>query len=144
MKIVVDVNVVLSSLVKKGNSFDAFALNSLLNKFDFVAPEFLLTELEKHNERIFLVSGLSRETFDNILKLVLEQITFISELEFSEHISNAEELLSGHLKDVQYLALALKLNSPIFSGDGTLRRILSGSSVKVLPPRELLDLLSSS
>jgi len=53
MRIVVDVNVVLSALLNKGDSFNVFALNELFGKFDFVAPEFLLTELKKHEEEFF-------------------------------------------------------------------------------------------
>ena len=48
MRIVVDVNVVLSALLNKGDSFNVFAVNNLFNKFEFTAPEFLLTELENH------------------------------------------------------------------------------------------------
>ena len=51
MLIVVDVNVILSSLLTKGNSFKVFALNDLFGKFDFVAPEFLLKELDKYKEK---------------------------------------------------------------------------------------------
>ena len=136
MKIVVDVNVVLSSLLKRGNPFEVFASNSLFNKFEFVAPEFLLTELEKHKEKIFKLSGLSREIFDNTLKFVLEQITFIPKSEFSEFLPQAKELLSKHIKDVQYLALALKLDCPIFSGDKIFKEL---SPAKVLSPKELLN-----
>ena len=39
MLVVVDVNVILSSLLSKGNSFDVFALNYLFRKFDFIAPD---------------------------------------------------------------------------------------------------------
>jgi len=59
MEIVVDVNVVLSSLLTKGDSFNVFALNFVFNKFNFVAPEFLLIELEKHKGEIFKRSKLS-------------------------------------------------------------------------------------
>ncbi|MEK6823731.1 MAG: PIN domain-containing protein [Nanoarchaeota archaeon] len=135
MEIVVDVNVVLSSLLKRGNPFEVFASNFLFNKFEFVAPEFLLTELEKHKEKIFKISGLSREIFDNTLKFVLGQINFISKSEFSEFLPEAKELLSKHLKDVPYLALALKLDCPIFSGDKILKELLP---LKVLSPRELI------
>ena len=53
MFVVVDVDVLLSSLFSAGNSFNVFALNNLFDKFSFVAPEFLLVELEKHKEEIF-------------------------------------------------------------------------------------------
>ena len=135
MLIVVDVNVVLSSLLTKGNSFNVFALNDLFDKFNFIAPEFLLTELEKHKETIFKRSELSKDIFERTLRLVLKQITLVSESDFSEFLQRAKELLPTHLKDVQYVALAIKLNCPIFSGDKILKEL---SPIKVLSPKEIL------
>lgn len=139
MLIVVDVNVVLSSLLSKGDAFDIFAINNIFNKFEFVAPEFLLIELEKHKEEIFERSKLSKGEFDGVLKFVVEQITFIPKSEFSDCLPKGKELLSEHLKDVQYLALALKVNCPIFSGDKILKKLLSKTSTEVLSPKEMFD-----
>jgi predicted nucleic acid-binding protein len=114
MFVVVDVNVVLSSLLSKGDSFDVFAINSVFNKFEFVAPEFMLVELDKHKEEIFERSGLSRDIFDKDLEFVLGQINFIPKTEFSKSLSQARKISSKHLKDVQYVTLALELKCPIF------------------------------
>ena len=135
---VVDVNVVLSALWKKGDSFNVFALNDLLDRFEFIAPEFFLIELEKHKEEIFKRSKLSKDIFDEVLEMILDQITIIFEPEFSRFLLKAKELLSVHLKDVQYVALALKLECSIFLGDKILREILSNSPIKVLSPKEML------
>ena len=135
-RVVVDVNVVLSSLLTKGDSLKVFELNFLLNKFDFVAPEFLLTELERHKEIFLKRSGLLREEFDKVLDFITEQITLIPEEEFSKSLPRAAKLASKHLKDVQYVALALELKCPIFSGDKSLKEL---SGVEVLNPKELLS-----
>ena len=139
MKIVVDVNVVLSSLLTKGDSSKTFELNFAFNKFDFVAPDFLLTELEKHKEEFFKRSKLPEEEFDEAYEFILGQITFIPKSEFSEFLPKAEKMLSEHLKDAPYLALALKLNCPIFSGDKTLKKFLSKTDIEVLSPKEMLN-----
>ena len=136
MFVVADVNVALSSLLSKGDSFDVFAVNRMFNKFEFVAPEFLLVELNKHKEEIFKRSGLSRDIFDRDLEFVLGQINFIPKEEFSKSMPEAEKISSKHLKDVQYVALALELNCPIFSGDKSIKEL---SSVEVLNPKELLS-----
>ena len=57
---------------------------------------------------------------------------------FKEFVPRAEKILSGHIKDVPYLVLALKLECPIFSGDKVLKRL---SPVRVFSPRELMDSL---
>ncbi|MEX0920300.1 MAG: PIN domain-containing protein [Candidatus Pacearchaeota archaeon] len=139
MKIVVDVNVVLSSLLGKGDSLKVFEFNSIFNKFDFIAPEFLMEELNKHKKAFSERTKLPEEEFDEIFEFVLEQITFVSKSEFSEHFSKAKEILSEHLKDVQYLALALKLNCSIFSGDKILKSLLSKTPIEVLSPKEILS-----
>lgn len=139
MKSVVDVNVVLSSLLTKGDSFNVFAINSLFRKFEFSAPEFLLIELEKHKQEIFKRSKLSKNIFDSTLELILEQITFIPCSEFEDCLKQAKQILSKHLKDVQYVALALKLDCPVFSGDKILKESLSNTSVEVLSPKEMLS-----
>lgn len=64
-KLVVDANVVISSLLTNRHSSVVFKLNSIFNKFNFVAPEFLLTELEKHKNEFFRKSKLSKEDFQH-------------------------------------------------------------------------------
>lgn len=138
MEVVVDVNVILSSLLGKGDSSKVFSLNFLFNKFDFIAPEFLLIELEKHRDEIRVRSNLSDEDFDDALEFILEQITFVPKSQFEDKLEEAEKFLSKHLKDVQYLALALKLDCPIFSGDKELKEL---SPVEVFSPKEMLKRL---
>ena len=136
MEIIVDVNVVISSLLSKGEAFKVFAKNYAFHKFDFIAPEFLLTELNKHKTELAKKSKLNQNEFDDVLEFIIEQITFISESQFEDCLEKAKESLSEHLKDVQYLALAIKLNCPIFSGDKRLKEL---SPVKVLSPKEMMD-----
>lgn len=136
MEIVVDVNVIISSLWKKGNSLMVFELNSVFNKFDFVAPEFLIEELNKHKKEISERSKLPKDEFDEVFDFILEQITFVPKSEFSECVSEAKEILSKHKKDVEYLSLALKLNCLIFSGDKRFKELIPE---KVLNPKEMLD-----
>lgn len=134
--LVVDANVIVSSLLKKGIAFDAFLLNSILKKFELVAPEFLLVEIRKHREELLKETKLPSDEFDEVMEFLIEDITFVSSSQFLEFLPEAKKILSEHPKDVPYLALALKLNCPIFSGDKVLRRL---APVKVLSPREVLE-----
>ena len=61
MFIVVDSNVVYSSLLSKGKAFKVFWLNALLKRFEFVAPEFMFFELEKHFDEIISRSKLPKD-----------------------------------------------------------------------------------
>lgn len=141
LPVVVDVNVVVSSLVIKGVPFTAFILNKLLRQFEFVAPELLLAEFEKHEERLLKETRLSRQEFSDVVELLFEEISLVPSSQFSEFLPSARVSLSAHKKDAPYLALALKLNCPIFSGDKVLKKL---SPVKVLSPREMLEKLLES
>src|SRR3989344_9298650 len=116
MFIVVDVNVIISSLLTSGNSFNVFALNSLTNKFTFIAPEFLIIELEKHKREIKERTKMPLKEFEENLDFIFGQISLIPDSEFNDKIEEANKILQEHKKDSPYLAMALKFNCPIFSG----------------------------
>lgn len=138
MMLVVDVNVVISSLVAKGVPFKVFLLNRLLRKLEFVAPDFLLTEFEKHKQRLQRESSLSMKDFNELANFLLEEISLIPVSQFSEFLPKAKSSLSTHTEDTPYLALALKLNCTIFSGDKKFSKL---SPVKIFTPRQLLEKL---
>lgn len=137
MELIVDVNVVLSALVKRGVSFKVFALNSIIRKFRFFAPDFMLSEFAKHKDRILKESGLREEVFSAIVDLIFSQIEIVPSEVFGNLVPRAMELLKDE-KDVPYVALSLAFNCPIFSGDSDLREI---ERIKVYSPRELLEML---
>jgi len=136
--LVVDANVIISSFFKKSIAFDVFLVNSILKKFEFVAPEFLSIEIGKHREELLKAAKLPRDEFDEVMGFLIGEITFVSSSQFLDFLPDARKILSEHPKDVPYLALALKLNCQIFSGDKVLKRL---SPVKVLSPRDVLELL---
>ena len=72
-------------------------------------------------------------------KLLLENITFIELDEYKECIPNAKQLLKEHLKDVEFVALALKLNCKVWTYELLLFEIGFGISTK-----ELIELIASS
>ena len=139
MILVVDANVVISALVAKGVSYRVFLLNSLLNKFDFIAPEFLWTEVEKHKAMLLEETKLSPDEFDEILDFLKEEIVIVPAKDFIEFLPEAEKV-SPDPKDKQYFALAIAFNCGIFSGDLKLKE---QSKVKIYSPSELLNILQS-
>jgi predicted nucleic acid-binding protein len=136
--LVVDASVIISCLLKKGATFDAFLFNSILKKFQLVAPEFLWIEIRKHRAELLKETKLPDDEFDEVMEFLMEEITVVSSSQFLEFLPEAKKILSEHPKDVPYLALALKLNCPIFSGDKVLKQL---SPVKVLSSSEVLEQL---
>src|SRR3990167_8095333 len=105
MLLVVDVNVIYSALMKRGNSLIVFEANKLLNKFEFIAPEFLSYELDKKMAELLSETNLSQNELSDTLSFIKEQITFVPYSEFLDKLPGAIEL---NFKDAPYLALALK------------------------------------
>ncbi len=136
MYLVIDVNVVISSLLSRGDSFNVFVLNEIFNKFNFIAPEFLLIEFEKHREEIIKRSKLDEDKAQEVINFVIDKITFVSDFQFNDKIKEAKKILKDHEKDAPYLALALKLNCNIFSGDKIFKSICKD---RVKNPKEILN-----
>jgi len=138
MDCIVDVNVAISSLISRGDSFNVFTLNYLWKKFVFFAPDFFMSELERHKTEIIERSKLDRERVEDIINFILSQITLIDKSDFNEFLPEAKIILKDHQKDFPYLALALKLNCQIFSGDKIFKSLCPD---KVLNPKEMLNKL---
>lgn len=136
-KFVVDANVIISSLINKGVTHSVFSFNSILNKFKFVAPEFLLDEVKKHKSKALKLTKMSEQEFEEVYDFLINEISFISSEEFSHLLPKAKQL-SPHDKDAPYIALSLALNCPIFSGD---KGLLFSKEIKVFSPRKVLDKL---
>ncbi len=135
MLLVVDVNVIFSALIKKGNSFIVFEKNRLFKKLEFIAPEFMFSELDSKMEKLAKETSLTKDELDETISFIKKQITIAPTSEFIDKIAEATEL---NFKDAPYLALALKFGCPIFSGD---KRLKEQTKVKIVSPRELLDSL---
>jgi predicted nucleic acid-binding protein len=135
MWLVVDVNSVFSALIRRGKTFEVFESNKIFNIFEFIAPEFLFSELGKSLDKLLLQSKLTKEELANTFSFIKKAIDIIPSSEFLDKLPEAIEL---NFKDSPYLALALKLNCSILSGDKELKE---QTKVKILSPSEALLLI---
>jgi len=138
MLLVVDFNVVFSSLIRKGIPYKVFLLNSVSKKFRFIAPEYVWEEFKSDKDELLKKSEYSKDEFDEILLFLKEEIEVVPNKEFLEFFPKAKEILEEEKKDAPYLALALAYNCKIFSGDKRLKEKIHGL---VVTPRELLEVL---
>jgi len=51
MILIVDANIFFSALISRGKTFRIFAINSVTETFELLAPEFLMEEMEEHKKR---------------------------------------------------------------------------------------------
>lgn len=140
MLVVVDTNTVFSSLHMKGKPFEVFITNKIVGLFEFIAPEFLFTEIGKRMDKLLAKSKLSKEEISEIFSFLKKEIDFVSSDKFEDKIDEAKDK-SPDLKDVSFVALSLKLDCKIFSGDKRLKEALPD---RVITPSEALGLLLSN
>ena len=104
MKLVIDSNRVMAGLIK-----DSVTRMIILNEdLDFIAPEHLLTEIQKYRDYLMNKANQTETEFDLTLSSLIERITFVPEEDFEEYIEQAEEIMKEiDPKDSPFLAVGL-------------------------------------
>ena len=134
MILIVDANILFSALIKEGPT-----AKILLNeRFDLFAPRFLFEEFENYKETILKKTHRSAEDFDNILSILRQLVTIVPKNELGVFLEPARKLCPDP-NDSAYFALALKMNSAIWSNDKALK---NQNKIKVYSTKDLLDLIS--
>jgi predicted nucleic acid-binding protein len=126
LKVVIDSNVLLRTLISGGNILELIFNNNL----QLFAPKKLFEEFEKHKEEILLKSKFSEERFNLLFLLIFKRIRFIPYNEYKLFISESEQLLKGHAKDRHFVALALSKNIKLWTYEDLLFKIGIAISTK--------------
>lgn len=128
-----DANIIISALLK-----DSTTRKLLLNKKTpkLFAPEFIQEELTKYSPEFAKKLKTEKWKIEQTIKLLFEasQISTLKKSEYAEFLPKAIEI-SPDPKDTAYLALALKLDCPLWTQDTALKR---QSQVKIFSTKELL------
>jgi len=132
MELVLDNN----SLFAIMNPYSVSAYLFASVRANFIAPEFIKSEHDKHKEECLLKSKLSEQQFEMRQKEIEESIKFSKESEYENSLEKADDLISDS-DDIDFLALALSTNSAIWSNDPHLKQ---QSLVPVYTTKELLDI----
>ncbi len=79
----------------------------------------MLNEMDKHKQRICAKVGISSDDFDFIFnELILPAISVVEDEFYRDKIRGAKEIAEQFdYKDYPFIALALKLNVPIWTND---------------------------
>ena len=116
MDLVIDANVLFSVLIKRGKT-EEIIFETDLRLF---SPEFIFEEFDKYKEKILGKTERTDEEFNHLLKILKKKIITIPNEETEKYISEATKI-SPDKKDVDYLALALKIKCAIWSQDKALK-----------------------
>lgn len=118
MKVVVDTNVVFSAILNSGSRI-ALILISGKRHFHFYSCAFLLEELNTHRDKLKKLTKLPDAELDEVIGLVIKNITFINEAAIPSPAYKAtERLMKGNdLKDVLFVELAQELKAKLWTGE---------------------------
>ena len=118
--VVVDTNLIFSALLPKASQIREILLEKNMS---FYAPNYLIAEIYKHKTRIVSFSKLSESEFYLYFNGVIERINFVpTEFIGVESRQKAYDLCKNiDLSDVPFIALAIDLNIPLWTGDKKLK-----------------------
>ena len=133
LPIVADANMLMSLLIAEGSKRRLFFSKHLIP----ACPEFALFEIGKHWQEIVERSRLQEEKLKVVLSEVRGALRTVPLSDMKDFMHEASQV-SPDPDDVEYFALALKLNCPIWSEDKLLKK---QSKIKVLNTPELLAML---
>lgn len=141
MRLVVDANELFAGIIAKGKELQSWTMDILFSdEVELFAPFRLLVELEKNRDEIRGKSGFSLRDFEAFVGILKLRVGFIPLERFLAKIPEAKEL-APHLKDVEYFALALKLDCPIWAQEKAFKK---QSVVKVFSTPDLFSFLSET
>jgi len=128
VRVIVDANIVFSGILNSNGKIGDILINSN-NSVDFIAPNFLRTEIRKHYSRLHRISGLTHEQIREAEFQICKDIKFISEEIIKDSIWIAAEKLVSDIdpKDTPYVAYAKHFRCKIWSGD---KRLIKGLAKK--------------
>ncbi|MBR9704371.1 putative toxin-antitoxin system toxin component, PIN family [Candidatus Pacearchaeota archaeon] len=133
MKLVVDANILFSSLIKEGKTIELLLDPSL----QLFTPEYILTEFEKHKDEILKKTNRLIKEFNEIFNFLKTIINIIPEHELSNCLNKANQI-SPDPNDAMYFALAIKLNCAIWTND---KKLKDQNIIKIYSTSELLEIL---
>jgi putative PIN family toxin of toxin-antitoxin system len=114
MEVVIDANIFIAALLKKG------ATRKLLLNDELVlyAPEYVIEELFDHLQEFETKSHLSRIALEELVKVLIieSKMIVVPKDELQQYMKKADEI-SLDPDDVMYFATALKQNIGIWSND---------------------------
>jgi predicted nucleic acid-binding protein len=104
MKLVVDTNRIIASLIK--NSLSRRIINHPF--LEFITPDYSLQELSKYEAMIRKKTKLNHEEFNLLLSLIFEKITIIPKEEYEDFLNVAKTLIDD-IDDVPFIAISLAI-----------------------------------
>ncbi len=136
MRIIIDSNIIFSSLIKDSTT------RKLILSYDelFLLPIHVFIEIEKYKEEILRKSKMDIQEFENLLQLIMQKMNVVPIEIFKQYARESQELIGEHSQeDIIFIACALAFKgSTLWSDDKKLKR---QNKVTVLNTSEIMKIL---
>lgn len=145
MKIVVDTNIIFSTLLNSNNTIGDLLFNSD-KYFEFYSCTYMRHEIQTHWERLKKISKLSDKQLQVSYTQILSKLVFINEEIIPEETWLASEQITKgiDIDDTDFIALTKFLRATLWTGDKVLYNGLKKLGFKkLLNTTELLALRTS-
>lgn len=134
MKLVIDTNRIIASLIKNSLSRRILAKPTI----QFITPDYTLQEIFSHELTIRRKAKLTHDEFTLLLTLLFEHITIIPKEEYKGYLTIAQTLIED-ADDVPFIALSLASKADGIWSDDT--HFYTQEKVSVYRTKELVALL---
>lgn len=145
MKIVVDTNIIFSTLLNSDGTIGDLIFNSKKH-FEFYSCSYMRFEIQKHWEKLKKISKLNDAELETSYAQILSKIKFINEeiMPVDIWITSEEITKKIDVDDTDFVALTKFLKATLWSGDKILYTGLKESGFKkIINTQELLALRNS-
>ena len=142
MKVVLDTNIIFSSLINSNGTIGAILFNSN-TIFEFYSCSYMRYEIDKHWEKLKKISKLSEQELLISKQLLFSKIKFINESLIPEKIWLQAEKLTKDIDedDIDFIALSLFLKAKLWTGDKVLQKGLNLLGYKQLLNTEEINIM---
>ena len=145
MKIVVDTNIIFSTLLNSDGTIGDLIFNSKKH-FEYYSCSYMRFEIQKHWEKLKKISKLNDAELETSYAQILSKIKFINEEIIPVDIWITSEKITKniYIDDIDFVALTKFLKATLWSGDKILYAGLKESGFKkIINTQELLALRNS-
>jgi len=134
MKLVVDANIAISAIISPAGKTRELLF---MERLKLHAPPFLVEEMESHGPEIIEKSNLRELDYSIAIAQLFSCISFIPPSVYISSVATATSI-SPDTDDIDYLALALHLQCPLWSND---KRLGKQARIQIIATHELERLL---
>jgi predicted nucleic acid-binding protein len=144
VKIVVDTNIIFSGLLSPNGTISDLLLNSS-DTFDFYTPTYLLDELDNHKEKLLKITGFSEKEMDYLQRNIFKKVDLIDLETIRDSTWEKAIELTKNIDefDAPFIALALELESPLWTGDKKLIKGLNKKGVDWILTTDIITQIRS-